>query len=220
SGDLPQLLTNLKRVQVQRAYAPVHYFACDAAGRCAAIEYTDGKLTINGDQHLAEPVLTNHGYTYSRLMLMAYKAFDRVARGQSSIDRFVRIARHLGAKSQVDAVTRAFQLLASVRTGSYTKWQIVYDLTNKVVHFRLPAETRILHVRVGGQMFECGSPVRTLDLFGSVDPLRRQVWQTWREELNARLIRQSFSRLSNPLPDKVLRQLIAYPRTTRCAPKR
>ena len=107
-----------------------------------------------------------------------------------------------------------------MRTGSYTKWQIVYDLTNKVVHFRLPAETRILHVRVGGQMFECGSPVRTLDLFGSVDPLRRQVWQTWREELNARLIRQSFSRLSNPLPDKVLRQLIAYPRTTRCAPKR
>lgn len=217
SGTLPELLANLRKVQVQRAYAPVHYFACDASGRCAAIEYLQGALVVNGGATLLAPVLTNNTYSSSLVFLSGYNALGRVPESQSSIDRFVRVSRGVSKKTTGDATTRAFELLASVRTGSYTKWQIVYNLATKEVLFRLPGETRTLRVRLAGRALRCGAPTQAMDLIGTIDPLRPRQWQPWRTELNRRLVRRSFARLRAPITPERLESLITYPSTIHCS---
>lgn len=208
-----------RRVHVERTYARVHYMACDASGACATLEHVDGKLVVHSGASLPYAALTNNTYARS---LHHFQHDKGRPLGGSSLARFVRAANRVtrarthAAGSSARAVARAFAALDDVRNGSYSKWQIVYQLAGhpRVTYRPAGAAKALFSVDLGKLDFRCGADTPVIDLTGRVAG-RAGRWIHGAAALNAKLVRRTLGKLGLPAP--IIAQVAAYPRTLRCA---
>jgi choloylglycine hydrolase len=206
-----------RRLQVARVYGRVHYMACDAAGVCAALEYLDGKLKVHQGRRLPLRVLTNNTYTESLASARRHRGLGGKAptpEGSGSLARFARAAT-LARKMKAPTVARAFSVLESVRQ-SMTQWQIVYEPARRRVHFRLPGDERHTTVELGKLKLACDTPVRVIDIKGTVLE-KRGDWRPYTRKANTRLVRISFKALKFRLPPGAVEGIGAYPERASCA---
>jgi choloylglycine hydrolase len=123
--------------------APLHYLVADALGNAATIEFLNGKLVAHKGNDLSFPVLTNSIYDES---VKSYKSTSSVAGvntvtySNNSLERFGQacslIQQFNAGKSNKPVIDYAFDILAEVAQGNFTKWSIVYDLNNKTIQFK------------------------------------------------------------------------------------
>jgi choloylglycine hydrolase len=223
SATIEEAIINAKRLQVSKAYAAVHYMACDRSGACATFEYLGGKLVVHRGEELPVRVLTNDPYSRSVAKLRQHTGFGGklpTPTSASSLDRFTRAATLVrrGARMRGSSVQYAFKVLQRVRIGDYSKWQIVYEPVAGRVHFRNAGERTHVTVDARKQDYSCATPVKVMDLRGTVLG-KRGAWATYSAKHNLKLIRDSFTALGIRFPDAVVEQFAAYPdRASRCIP--
>lgn len=58
----------------------------------------------------------------------------------------------------------AFSILDKVSQGSYTKWSIVYDISNKKIHFKTADNTSIKTIDFAAFNFVCGQPAKMFNM--------------------------------------------------------
>ena len=222
SASVPEMIKSAKKLQIARIYGSVHYFACDRQGRCATFEYLKGRLVIHKGKTLPFPALTNHTYHRSIRYLKKHKGFGgkrKIPKNRYSLPRFCRAAA--AAKSynakKGPQVPFALSLLKNVRMGSYSKWHIVYDLEKWIIYFRNAHQKKTIAIHALKQDYNCKTAVKVMDLQGSVSKKLHRKWGLYSHKLNHKLIKTSFSRLSSPFPNRLLRYLAYYPRLgTKC----
>ena len=203
-------------------YAKVHYMACDAGGACAVIEFLDGKPVVTSGKKLKTKTLANHAYAESLKFLKTHKGFGgklAVPQGSSSLDRFVRAASLLKKKAskKKDMVTRAFDILDSVRSGDFSKWNIVYDLAAKKVSFRTLGHADIKSVSLDGFDRDCAKPVKILDINTDAKGDAAGLFKDYTSKANAQLSKESWDDLSGSFPPNVVQLALAFPESFTCA---
>lgn len=128
---------SLIRISRQNA-APLHYLVADANGDAATIEFINGRMQVHRGQDLPNPVLTNTVYAEAQRQV-AQQSSNGNSYGDNSIDRFAtacRMVQHYQTtESKEQATDYAFRILNEIAQGPYTKWRIVYDITNRQVQF-------------------------------------------------------------------------------------
>jgi hypothetical protein len=104
----------------------------------------------------------------------------------------VRASSALQQFSKTDPISFAFKTLQEVAQPRQTQWSIVYDLTNRKIHFRTLDNPEIRTVRLNGFDFSCASPVRVFDLDqpGTGDVTNSFV--SYDREMNKELIWKSY----------------------------
>lgn len=121
---------------VKDDFTKIHFFVSDALGRCAIFDFIEGRLVIHAGAEAPVRAMTNDPYEDS--LADFRRSPEPGPDDQSSYSRFnragARIAKYDAGKG-VDAVDYAFQILDSVRQGSYTKFQIVLDVKRRVAYF-------------------------------------------------------------------------------------
>ncbi len=203
---------------------PIHYLVCDRTGGAASIEYLDGKLVCHEGGTMPAPALTNDTYETSAAYLREFAGFGgkrAIARGNGSLDRFVRAAAAVrefdasGAKSPVDY---AFGVLADVAQGDYTKWSIVYDLGRLRVYFRTHDSREIRYVDLKRFDLSCATPVRILDMNAPLSGDVSAKFADYTRERNRALIESSFRAVPflAATPAAALDALSAYPEGLGC----
>jgi choloylglycine hydrolase len=206
-----------RRLQVARIYGRVHYMACDAGGACATLEYLDGKLVVHQGAALPLRVLTNSTYARSLAAARRHRGLGGgrpTPGGSSSLARYTRAAT-LARRMRAPTVAGAFSVLESVRQ-SMTQWQIVYEPARRRVHFRLPGDRRHTTVELGKLELACKTPVRIMDIKGTVLEKRAR-WYPYTRKANTRLVRLSFKALKLRLPPGAVEGIGAYPERASCA---
>jgi penicillin V acylase-like amidase (Ntn superfamily) len=117
--------------------APLHYLVADANGDAATIEFINGKMKVHKGKDLPNPVLTNTVYEEAQRQVSHQSSANVYA--DNSADRFATACRMVQefqtTTTNKPIVDYAFSILDKVAQGSYTKWRIVYDITNRQVHF-------------------------------------------------------------------------------------
>ncbi len=199
--------------------AKVHYFVCERSGTCASIEFLEGKLVAHTKGSLAVKALTNNTYTQSVTFLQQHAGFGGTAplpSGSRSLSRFVRTAsrvRQYDPQTSPAAIDYAFDILANVAQGTFTKWRIVYNLHQQRVYFRTLANPQRRHIDLRALDFSCTTPVQVLDIkaAGAGDVTRQ--FQTYSEALNRQLIGRAFKKTSflAGTPSRTLDALARYP---------
>jgi len=120
-----EVLESAKNVRITPYAVRLHYYLTDAKGNSAVLEWIGGKQVLHTGETLPTRVLANRPYQSS------------MADRETSRGRFARAARLLdGFRENQDAKSFTFQVLDEVAQGSYTKWQVFYDLTNQTITFR------------------------------------------------------------------------------------
>ncbi len=116
----------------------IHYFAVDAGGATAVLEYIDGKLKAYYGKDIPVPCLANSPYTRSIEFVEASKG-SVLETSRDSLSRFAIVSGELENFEQLqeaDPVSYAFNTLAKVSQDQQTVWQMVYDTLGGRIHYK------------------------------------------------------------------------------------
>lgn len=202
-----------RQVRVVTAYAPIHYFVCDAGGACAVLELIGGRLVVSTGAELPVRAVTNSSYAES------VGALGRGGGDQSSLGRFARVAQQLRAPAQPGApVTGALAILDSVRFRSFTKWHVVYEPAARRVHFRTRKHPALKTVSLDRFPPGCGQPVQVLDLASGASGDVTGRFVPYRPETNRALVEATLKPLRAALPPGIARRVAEHPERSTCEP--
>jgi penicillin V acylase-like amidase (Ntn superfamily) len=154
--------------------ARAHYLVCDAGGDCASIEFLDGKMVCHRGDNLPCRALANDPYDASAAYLKAHPEPEgdvrtlRAAYRKQKVDgRFAhaatRAARFTAGTMRQD-LDYAFETLDDVCQGSYTVWRLVYDVSNRRIHYRTRSHPQERTLDLNSMDFARGLPVQFFNL--------------------------------------------------------
>jgi penicillin V acylase-like amidase (Ntn superfamily) len=178
---------------------PLHYLVADASGHVATIEFLNGKMVVNKGTDLAFPVLTNSVYSESAKLYKTAAANGEESSfgsGDNSLERFGKacsmVKQYLAGNIDKPVTDYAFDILKKVAQGSFTKWSIVYDLTNRAVHFRTERFGDIKTIHFAGIDFNCAAGSKALDMNQKVSGDITSKMEKFTPELNRRIVEMAF----------------------------
>jgi choloylglycine hydrolase len=163
-ATIDELISTDKKLRISpTGTTPLHYLVADANGNVATIEFLNGKMVVHRGSNLPFTVLTNNSYEES---VKAYK--NSSTNGNNSLERFgqaCNMIQQLKADNNMKPVTDyAFDILGEVAQGNYTKWSIVYDITNKTIQFRTNRFKQVKSVSFSSFDFDCSSTAKVWDM--------------------------------------------------------
>ena len=193
AATVAEVIASDKAVRITVRNAPLHFLVVDAKGDAAAIEFLDGKMVV----HRKASVLANDRYQES------VAAMKNGAR-----DRFARASQGLAGAATVDG---AFQLLDEV-AQPHTQWSIVYDIPNRVIHWRTAKNRTIRKIKFSSFDFSCATPVQVADVDGGP-------FTAYTLERNAALVRRSIrgTSFTKNTPDAAIEESARWPEQSTCA---
>jgi choloylglycine hydrolase len=163
AATVQEVLDSDRRVRIE-GEVPLHYLVSDVSGRTATIEFLGGKLVAHTGASLPVPVLTNSTYKDSLAFLQSRGG--RMPAGSGSKERFARAGLRVSALAgsrNADMVPTLFGILDDVSQPT-TRWSIVYDQAQRVIHFRTNVHRPLRYVKMAGIDFRCAAGARLLDI--------------------------------------------------------
>ena len=207
-----------------RADADVHYLICDATGACAAIESLHGKMVAHTGSDMPAKVLTNDTYEKSVAFLKKIRGYGGMLpmpNDGSSHGRFVRLVHDMKKFSPKKArqnVKFAFNLLENVSAGDYTKWSIVYDVSEMAIHFHTFERQKEKIIEMAKMNFLCTKPVYAIDINTTLEGDVSEQLIVYTPRRNRLLVDVVFSNVDflAELDRSVWEENWNYPKTTKC----
>jgi penicillin V acylase-like amidase (Ntn superfamily) len=218
AATIEEVIASDKLLRISGNNAPLHYLIADAEGNAATIEFLEGKMVVHKGGDLPVPVLTNNQYGYS---LQKVKA--GATEGNNSLERFSTVCSMLNRfnktgeniKSPVDY---SFNILNEVAQGSFTKWSIVYDITNKQVHFKTEGHSGIKSICFADIEFSCKAVpmlfILNQDMKGDI----REKLVNYTSAINEQSLRNAFKESAERITvsEGEIKELISYAAMVRC----
>lgn len=161
-ATVDEVVATDKLLRIVSTGTPQHYLVADAKGGVAAIEFLGGRMIVHRSDKLPYPVRANSTYDE------ALHTFKSKKPNGSSVDRFsnacAMIQQYKRAKTSKPLVDYSFDILSRVAQGNFTKWSIVYDLSNKKIYFKTTEHQQVKTVTLNQFRFECSAPPKWYDL--------------------------------------------------------
>lgn len=222
-SSVNEVITHINDVRIAKAFANVHYFACDPSRFCATIEPLAGNMIIHSNETLPKPQLTNNAYEESLSYSAPYSdniKCKSVPIGNKSLDRFARASCLLSAKQTfskpTSLINQTFKVLDHVAQGANTKWSIVYDLSAKTVTLRTRKAKKSKMLNMSDMDFSCKTPVKMIDINSANIGLINDKLKDFSTVSNKKIIEQSLVTGFAHLPEAMVEKLANYPQTTVC----
>ena len=159
AATVAEVIASDKLIRITSTGTPLHYLVADASGNVATIEFLNGKMVVHTGKSLPMTVLTNSTYAESAQYAKAALARNETGDNSSSMGRFVRacdmVRKYEGGKLNTSLIDHSFNILDAVSQGDYTKWSIVYDITNRKIYFRTNAVKEVRSVAFFNMRFSC-----------------------------------------------------------------
>lgn len=167
-ATIDEVIATDKKIRIGRAgAAPLHYLVADAAGNAATIEFINGKMTVHRDKDLTYPVLTNTVYDEA---VKQVNGKSSTTGADNSVERFATacsMIRKYQTNNNSDPIDYAFTILDKVSQKGYTKWSIVYDITNLQVYYITDEQPQRKQIAFRDFDFRCNNTAPALDLAAS-----------------------------------------------------
>ena len=166
---------------------PLHYLVADANGKAATIEFLNGKMVVHKGSDLSFPVLTNNTYDES---VKAVK--NSSSNGNNSLERFgeaCKMIQQLNTSNISKPLNEyAFDILGEVAQGDFTKWSIVYDITNKTIQFKTNRFKQVKRVSFSAFDFNCTAIAKVWDMNQTANGTINTLFQDFNNDINKRIV--------------------------------
>ncbi len=202
--------------------APLHYLVADARGNAATIEFIKGKMVVHRGKDLPYPVLTNTVYSDALRRVENGKALAVASFTDNSLDRFATACRMVQqfkeAKNVQKPIDYAFDILDKVAQGPYTKWRIVYDITDRKIFFTTSDNTQRRYFAFSDFDFACNRPSLAFHLSdrkgGAVAPFFAPLDYTTNKTLIQKTAQESRSAIR--IPAELINSASGYFQEVKC----
>jgi len=164
AASTEEAIALISDISIVPIMAPVHYMVCDKTDDCRAVEYLRGELVVTKMGEGSEKFLQNSKYEDMKDWLTTSGHSER----ESSED-VKRIFSNDEYSTEESFVTKSFENLEMVRQGTWTKWQIVYNLEDQKIWFRTTEKENIRSLDLSDYELDCRKERETLVLNLSTD---------------------------------------------------
>jgi penicillin V acylase-like amidase (Ntn superfamily) len=218
-----------------------HFWAADAAGASAVIEFLDGEAVIKTGADLPYPLLCNSVYTEEVEQLDTYDVFGGTVpldtesqfsyEGPETDTRFARGAYNLSQydpSGDVPPLDYAFKVVDVLAAPNLNQLQKIYDVSARRVYFRTPVAPRTRWVDLGGFDLACDSPPKVLDIQADLEGDVTGNFVAYTEKANRAALERDWEhfrkhpeaielmRNYDTTPEQIMDRLHAYTETVRC----
>jgi penicillin V acylase-like amidase (Ntn superfamily) len=199
-----------------------HWFVSDSRGKCASIEFLDGKLVCHTGWTMPVKVLANSSYDESIAYYRKYRfinIFSPVPIPEEKIPSLLRFAvaadrvKKYRPKRSGLAVDYAFQILHDVQItpAHHTAlWSMVYDSANKQLYFRSWNNDQIRWFDLNALDFSCTTPVKVIDVSADLSGDVTNSFVDYTKEIDLEMLN------TWGFPQAVIDNMSAYPDSTVC----
>jgi choloylglycine hydrolase len=219
SATVDEALANIRKVRIQ-SKVPLHYKLMDAQGRAAVVEFLDGEAVIRRGDGLPYAALANDTYARSLQFAGEVASGKAQATGSGSLARFTRAGLAQQNRSTGDPIAYAFATLDGVAQPQRTQWSIVYDTTQRRVHWRTRENKSVRSVGFTDADLSCTAPTMLIGIHEGGGDVGRQ-FRPYRSEDNERLLVETVR--ATPflagIDDASLHQSALWPETSICQVK-
>ena len=224
--SVKDVLRSDARVRISRLLLDLHFLVADRSGKTAVIEFAGGRMVSFTGSDLPVRVLSDNSYAESVRYLNMHQGFGgerAVSNGPEPAERFVRAATLLQDfiwPVQGILSDHAFSVLRSVEQAD-TQWNIVYNISRRVVFFKTRSHRRLKLIRLEALDFACGSPVLMLPVDTGAGWVLDGDFEPYDPRRNRTLLETVFKKLEGlgatpAIPAEVIRIMSDYPGTCRC----
>lgn len=216
----------------------IHFLICDRFGNSATIEFLNGKMVCHTGKDLPIQALANSTYEES------VSCYNNNGDTQSnpSLYHFCAAAKqtnHVDPLTDDSTIDYAFRTLSMVSQVLFTKWSIVYDITDMRIYFKVfetpiidgerkiftkqPPYDPITKVIDFKELdFNCSDMVKVFDINSNYDKIVNQYFIPYSTDINKEFIDKAFTfykgwGLNIELKEDELDSLSKYPETFKCA---
>lgn len=190
NATVDEVVATDRAIRITSTGTPQHYLVADSKGGVATIEFLGGKMIVHRNDKLPYPALANSTYDES------INALKNKRSGDNSLDRFSNacsmLKQYKQAKTTKPLVDYSFDILNKVAQGGFTKWSIVYDITNKKIFFKTSNRPQQKMIVTNGFDYACFSHPKSYNLNGDDkgDITRRFVVFDYEE--NKKMVKKAF----------------------------
>ncbi len=195
---IDEVIATDKLIRIGEGNPPLHYLVADARGHAATIEFLNGKMVVHKGNDLPIPVLTNTDYATSVEALNAsgiLQGKKSAAFNDNSLQRFAKacsmVTEFHQDNSKQSLIDFSFEILKSVAQPNWTRWSIVYDVSNKVVYFKTARFASVKSIAFTEFDFICNSPAIAFDMNQSLQGKVSKEFKPFTKEINQQLIHKS-----------------------------
>jgi len=227
-GSVQEVIALGPLVRVQDVGYPNHYLITDKDGQCAAIEYLDGEFVCYTGDELPVKAMANAVYAGGPAYieqgvfpaLNPGASVERVAACKDKIERF-------GAEPGTSPVEYAMRVLTETVVApkkwwsnlfgeSYTRWNIVYDIAHREVHFRTVESPRIKHLALGAFDLSCNAPLLMLDVNTDLEGNVEQAFKPYDHDVNLKIFRTLCDKMDIEVSKEDAVELMAFFESFEC----
>src|SRR6186713_2458901 len=144
-------------------------------------------MVVHKGSDLSFPVLTNNTYDES-----VRSAKNSSSNGNNSLERFgeaCKMIQQLNASNITKPLPdHAFDILGEVAQGDFTKWSIVYDITNKIIQFKTNRFKQIKTISFSAFDFNCSSTAKVWDMNQKASGSVNNLFQNFNNGINKRIV--------------------------------
>ena len=199
--------------------APLHYLVADANGNVATIEFLKGKMVVHKGKDLPFPVLTNN--TYDQSVKKTNGSNDKYY-ADNSIDRFANacsmVKQFQSTEINEPVVDYGFKILDKVAQPNWTKWSIVYDITNKKIYFKTADFIDVKNLSFSTFDLSCTGTAKTFNMNqpgrDNVDSKFKAFTTDEAKPILETAIRESQSQV--PISDETKQAILSYNKGIKC----
>ena len=144
-------------------------------------------MVVHKGSDLSFPVLTNNTYDES-----VRSVKNSSSNGNNSLERFgqaCKMIQQLNANNIAKPLTEhAFDILGEVAQGDFTKWSIVYDITNKTIQFKTNRFKQIKTISFSAFDFNCSATAKVWDMNQKASGSVNNLFQNFNNDINKRIV--------------------------------
>jgi penicillin V acylase-like amidase (Ntn superfamily) len=215
-ASIDEVIVTDKTVRIISKGTPLHYLVADSKGNAATIEFLNGKMVVHKGADLSMPVLTND--TYER----SVTSHANGTAANNSLQRFSTackmIQEYKADQQGKTLIDQSFSILDKVAQGDYTKWSIVYDITDKKIYFKTEKFKQVRIVNFSSFNFSCDAASKTMDMntaeHGDISKYFKDYSNHTNQLVFEKTVKQSSSRIELKQEEK--QAVVAYPDAIHC----
>ena len=177
---IEEVIQSAKKVRISLYAVKLHYFISDYSGRSAVIEFIDGKLVTKTAENLPIKILANRNYDEELKSISSQKS--RFTRASHMIEKYNGLQ---------DPIEYSFTVLDEVSQGEYTKWQVVYNISQRQIYFRTLRNSKIKLVNLSDFNFDNIKETLMLDVNLNAEDSISEQFTKYTAQLNDEMINAS-----------------------------
>ena len=199
-------------------FTKIHFFAADSSGNCVVVEFLNGKAVFHSKDTMPVKAITND--TYENSVNYINRGVPPNPYSSSTLERFYRAANMIAdynPDSSGNIIDYTFGILDAVKQGTWTKFQTVFDIKNRLIYFKSLKNPQLRFLSFGRFDFSCGTHSKILDINSSLSGDVTKNFYDYSTQENENLIRKAWEALGNTnIYQPALEMISRYPDTFEC----